>query len=170
MDDEASYIVRTSVRDRLRNQAHNLMRKEIKAGRLLPASAHKCVDCGKPAKGYDHRDYRKPLDIQPVCIGCNNRRGPGLPLITDGDLLQHKTLFRRKYKKSGHLWSGIESGEGFSPLEYQCHVNVADYECWWLDDDIRSNDLRPIWRYAADRWSFFKIHDPYTLDDSLVNI
>jgi hypothetical protein len=35
-----------------------------------------CVDCGKPAKHYDHRDYAKPLDVDPVCVGCNIRRGP----------------------------------------------------------------------------------------------
>jgi len=34
-----------------------------------------CVDCGKPARHYDHRDYTKPLDVVPVCISCNYRRG-----------------------------------------------------------------------------------------------
>lgn len=37
----------------------------------------KCVDCGKPAKQYDHRDYSKPLDVDPVCRGCNVKRGEG---------------------------------------------------------------------------------------------
>lgn len=36
-----------------------------------------CVDCGNPAAEYDHRDYRQPLDVQPVCRSCNQKRGPG---------------------------------------------------------------------------------------------
>lgn len=35
-----------------------------------------CVDCGKPAQHYDHRDYSKPLDVAPVCWHCNRARGP----------------------------------------------------------------------------------------------
>lgn len=43
---------------------------------LLPRAREcTCVDCGKPATDYDHRDYAKPLDVQPVCRGCNVRRG-----------------------------------------------------------------------------------------------
>jgi|SRR6185312_2177944 len=34
-----------------------------------------CVDCGAPAQEYDHRDYGKPLDVEPVCICCNRSRG-----------------------------------------------------------------------------------------------
>jgi hypothetical protein len=35
-----------------------------------------CVDCGKPASHYDHRDYKQPLDVAPVCRTCNAQRGP----------------------------------------------------------------------------------------------
>jgi hypothetical protein len=35
-----------------------------------------CVDCGAPAEDYDHREYARPLDVQPVCRSCNLRRGP----------------------------------------------------------------------------------------------
>lgn len=34
-----------------------------------------CADCGKPATQYDHRDYNKPLDVEPVCTKCNSKRG-----------------------------------------------------------------------------------------------
>lgn len=37
-----------------------------------------CVDCGSPADEYDHRDYKKPMDVEPVCRRCNGLRGPGL--------------------------------------------------------------------------------------------
>jgi len=36
-----------------------------------------CKDCGKPAVQYEHRDYKRPLDVDPVCRSCNQRRGPG---------------------------------------------------------------------------------------------
>jgi hypothetical protein len=44
-------------------------------GKLKPAKEFVCVDCGKPATDYDHRNYTKPLDVVPVCRGCNLRRG-----------------------------------------------------------------------------------------------
>lgn len=34
-----------------------------------------CADCGQPATMYDHRDYSRPLDVEPVCRTCNRRRG-----------------------------------------------------------------------------------------------
>jgi len=37
-----------------------------------------CEDCGRPAQEYDHRDYKKPLEVSPVCRECNAARGPGL--------------------------------------------------------------------------------------------
>lgn len=37
-----------------------------------------CEDCGQPACEYDHRDYKKPMEVAPVCRACNQARGPGL--------------------------------------------------------------------------------------------
>jgi hypothetical protein len=37
------------------------------------------MDCGDPAETYDHRDYTQPLLVDPVCLACNKRRGPGFP-------------------------------------------------------------------------------------------
>ena len=34
---------------------------------IPPASALTCVDCGKPARGYDHRYYSKPLEVRWLC-------------------------------------------------------------------------------------------------------
>ena len=42
-----------------------------------------CVDCGKPARNYDHRDYRKPLDVEPVCMSCNKQRGTAEPYASN---------------------------------------------------------------------------------------
>ena len=40
-----------------------------------------CVDCGKPAAHYDHRDYKRPLEVEPVCRSCNRKRGPAIGFI-----------------------------------------------------------------------------------------
>lgn len=59
-----------------RSRAHNLVAKAVRLREMLPASAAPCVDCGEPATDYDHRDYSKPLDVEPVCRSCNMKRGP----------------------------------------------------------------------------------------------
>lgn len=61
------------------NEAHSAVRRAVKRGELQSATAFACVDCGKPAKCYDHRDYSKPLDVEPVCHSCNHKRGPAKP-------------------------------------------------------------------------------------------
>lgn len=50
----------------------------VKRGALKSIWTQKCVDCGAPASDYDHRDYGKPLEVQPVCNECNIKRGPAL--------------------------------------------------------------------------------------------
>lgn len=58
-----------------RNAAMKGVAAEIKEGRLLPARECVCVDCGAPARDYDHRRYLRPLDVVPVCRTCNLKRG-----------------------------------------------------------------------------------------------
>jgi hypothetical protein len=48
---------------------------EIKRGHMKRATEHACVDCGATARDWDHRDYTKPLEVEPVCKPCNTRRG-----------------------------------------------------------------------------------------------
>lgn len=52
------------------------LHKRIKAGVIPRADKLHCVDCGNSASCYDHRDYTKPYKVEPVCNGCNIRRGP----------------------------------------------------------------------------------------------
>lgn len=54
----------------------NDVARHIKHGHMKPARTHQCVDCGAPAKTYDHREYLKPLQVDPVCKRCNFVRGP----------------------------------------------------------------------------------------------
>lgn len=60
----------------LTQRAGHMVRAAIELGLLPPLESCKCVDCGDPAKFYDHRDYGRPLEVDPVCHGCNVRRGP----------------------------------------------------------------------------------------------
>lgn len=62
-------------------KARLIVKLAIEEGRLAPITQDtKCTDCDKPAREYDHRDYNKPLDVDPVCRGCNLKRGSGIPM------------------------------------------------------------------------------------------
>jgi hypothetical protein len=60
--------------------AINAVAKAIKSGKLAPVKTLICVDCGSTAQCYEHRDYNKPLEVEPVCRKCNFRRGSAIPL------------------------------------------------------------------------------------------
>ena len=62
------------------DRAHSKIYKAIRRGLMLPPSSFKCAHCGGAAKVYDHRDYRKPLDVTPVCELHNYRLGSALPV------------------------------------------------------------------------------------------
>lgn len=49
--------------------------KAIKNGEMDRADAHPCADCGKQGRDWDHRDHLRPLDVVPLCKGCNVKRG-----------------------------------------------------------------------------------------------
>ena len=59
--------------------AHGVVGRAIRGGELAHPTTLACTDCGVPAQQYDHRDYNKPLDVQPVCRRCNLKRGPAIP-------------------------------------------------------------------------------------------
>lgn len=67
-----------------KSKKHDAVRRITKAavrgGFLQDPRQLDCMDCGNPAECYDHRDYNKPLDVEPVCISCNGSRGAGIPL------------------------------------------------------------------------------------------
>jgi len=52
----------------------------VVVGKKLPRldGSVMCLDCDKPAQVYDHRDYNKPMEAEPVCYSCNSKRGPGI--------------------------------------------------------------------------------------------
>lgn len=60
----------------LQYRAANAVYTATRRGELPKLADLQCVDCGKPAKCWDHRDYDKPLQIEPTCRSCNKKRGP----------------------------------------------------------------------------------------------
>ena len=63
------------------NPAHAAVARAIKRGLLKRPREFPCTDCGKPAEQYDHREYAKPLEVEPVCRRCNLKRGPALDSV-----------------------------------------------------------------------------------------
>ncbi len=62
---------------RAAQRAQQIAHRAVLAGKLpdLKRRKVKCEDCNKRACVYDHRDYAQPLEVAPVCNGCNIRRG-----------------------------------------------------------------------------------------------
>lgn len=61
-------------------RAHGAVQAAIKRGLLpsLKSGDYACTDCGGIALEYDHRDYGRPLDVDPVCRSCNKQRGTAI--------------------------------------------------------------------------------------------
>lgn len=168
-----------SHRDYLVNRASDLVYTEIIEGRLAHPSECICVDCGLSATCYDHRDYNKPLDVVPVCQGCNVRRGPGLPLPGEDDGRQTK-LFWFKDKSKNKGWNDLGGGEGYSPLEFICHADLPEERPIGFDLGINLISALDSYKvanamssaantgksnYSKDHWymraAYFKEHDPW---------
>ena len=62
----------------IRSRASSAVTAAVRRGALrnLRADHIPCVECGKRATTYDHRDYSKPLEVDPVCRRCNRIRPP----------------------------------------------------------------------------------------------
>ncbi|MEJ7746316.1 MAG: hypothetical protein WKF61_06115, partial [Luteimonas sp.] len=61
-------------------RSHSLVQVAIKRGFLpnLKTGEYACMDCGAVAVEYDHRDYGRPFDVDPVCRSCNKQRGTAI--------------------------------------------------------------------------------------------
>ncbi len=72
--------------EQIKMVASNAVNHAVSQGRIPHADTLPCVDCKGRAECYDHRDYRFPLKVDPVCRGCNVRRGPAAPFNGEGRL------------------------------------------------------------------------------------
>jgi hypothetical protein len=73
------------ISETVRRRAIGAVGRAVRRG-LLPDLRYTnvaCVDCGARAEHYDHRDYGKPLAVDPVCRCCNYRRGPAAPPVRE---------------------------------------------------------------------------------------
>jgi len=61
-------------------QIQSTAQAKTRAGNPPDVTGLICLDCGKPAQAYDHRHYSRPLEIDPVCVNCNRKRGPSLDI------------------------------------------------------------------------------------------
>lgn len=82
------------------------VKNEVMNGRLLPAKDCKCVDCGKQAQCYDHRDYRKPLMVEPVCKSCDGKRGAGAPYDGMDERWDHRRIETAKRMRANQILNG----------------------------------------------------------------
>lgn len=143
------YTLTLTRRDQLVARANSLVFAAIKRGLLPELETAFCMDCGAAAECYDHRNYYHPLAVDPVCKGCNNRRGPGFPPLTKED-----GAFRKHGLEgvAGYRWSSLEGqGEGFCVPECRVLAGVdwrAVEEAQDLDDDIVRNRMS----YAKKTW------------------
>lgn len=86
--------------DRLMWAANARVKSAVRRGLLLRLDGRvRCTDCPRPATEYDHRDYARPLDVEPVCRSCNHRRGPaaGVPRLPDHADRGERGRFRSTY-------------------------------------------------------------------------
>lgn len=49
-----------------------------RSGLMGPARLVKCEWCPARAARWHHEDYRRPLDVVAICVGCHRRRHAGL--------------------------------------------------------------------------------------------
>lgn len=134
----------------LRKRALSRVASAVKRGALLLLDGSvPCSDCGEPANCYDHRNYFHPLAVDPVCTGCNNRRGPGFPLNPDGNEYRNESA-KKLGGSAGERWSNLGGGisdqrPGSSPhslLKNMPEKSVAEFIdehwlTWELDNDLR---------------------------------
>ncbi len=81
------------------HRARRIVESAIKQG-LLPSLSDgktKCVDCEQPALAHDHRNYNRPLDVEPVCRSCNVKRGAATPMTLRNR--DDRKFGRKKLKK-----------------------------------------------------------------------
>lgn len=101
--------------ERLRANVSNIVSEAKKTGKLaILDGTTPCVDCGAPADRYDHRDYSKPLDVEPVYCSCNGRRGPAKNAPEDMGL---------QVGARSLLAEGLEDGANFNGI---CHVDINE--------------------------------------------
>jgi hypothetical protein len=127
----------------LRIYARGRLNAAVKAKQMPRVGTLKCADCGEQATRYDHRDYTKPLDVEPVCHHCDNHRGQGLPNI-DGPHVSIDWAIRKVPSKCGECSCPMFSGMAASKRkgEWIEEAQAVTRRSW----DILIPTIRKVWK------------------------
>ena len=110
----------------------------VKKGLLPVVHSLECVDCSNPATAYDHRDYNKPLQVEPVCDSCNVIRGYAIPAGTGVTYTQRSFI---GYVKSE---SGIKHAEMLA-VDFGLYESVAQpIQCSLIGADPAGSFSRDV--------------------------
>lgn len=86
-------VERREIFSKAGRKAHATVYRAIMAGKLPQLDGTvQCADCNAAAQVYDHRDYSKPLEVDPVCRVCNHLRGSTI----DAPLPREKVFKNRR--------------------------------------------------------------------------
>lgn len=110
--------------------------KAIRAGALQPPRSFACVDCGAQAIEYDHRDYNRPLMVDPVCRSCNLRRGQAIPRRWG----RAELLAALRRHCTGPHWR-------IAPWAKEWCLRQLEHRCRYIEEltngEVTRHDLRP---------------------------
>jgi len=119
-------------------RAAQILRRAKKRGQIAEIGPGMlCFYCSVQATEYDHRDYNKPLDVDPVCHSCNLLLGPAIPW--DGvevcEINQTRNIeVQKAISKFGSQSALAKKLSDLTGKPYkQQHVN------YWLDNDVSVN-------------------------------
>lgn len=105
-------------------KAHAYVHKLISQGSYRPLNGTvRCVDCGEVASVYDHRDYRWPGLVEPVCVSCNWERGPG-HILSESERLPLHTVAKENTARCQvcyHFTWGEQRDDGLFSGECEFH-------------------------------------------------
>ena len=124
---------------RLRSVARSRVGNAIRKGTLSKATQFMCVDCGKPAECWDHRDYTKPLDVDPVCRPCDVLRGPGLPATDSPDM--EIDWIKRPVREIRWRWGYIDMDSRiihYWNVEGDVGISICGLRSTWVSFGIKS--------------------------------
>lgn len=104
-----AHLPRSSRSDWLgKDTAQRQVSISIRDGLLPSPRTLRCADCRGGAVEYEHRDYNRPLDVEPICRSCNLRRGPAVPRVGSVDqLLSHGLIPYRSVRSTRMLFTSL---------------------------------------------------------------
>jgi hypothetical protein len=108
-------------------RCHQLVKLAVQTGELPPPTKSFCYDCVAPATEYDHRDYAKPYDVEPVCRPCNSKRGSA----KNNDRPYHNGIEGKGYSQ---LWKSDHKESVGTGIERAPSDLIDEYWTSWEPD------------------------------------